>query len=129
MRSVKYFTLATLAVVTAAGLGVYRAAEDKALEIEAVMEKAHKPPQKGQPSLFKTVSDGKGSQEQKEELLKLYSNLGKNKPPKGDEADWKKRTDTLVGAAKGVVADKSGSLAALKKAANCKACHDAHKSD
>jgi hypothetical protein len=125
MRSLKYFVLASLAVAAVAGLASYRAAEDKALDIETIMEKAHK----GKPSLFKTVSGGSATKEQKEELLKLYSDLGKNKPPKGSEQDWKKRTDNLVAAAKDVVADKPDALAGLKKAANCMACHEVHKGD
>jgi hypothetical protein len=129
MRSLKYFALASLVVAAIAGLGAYRAADDKPLDIETIMEKAHKPPEKGKPSLFKTVSGGTGSKEQKEELLKLYSDLGKNKPPKGSEKDWKKRTDDIVSAAKEVVADKADALAALKKAVNCKECHEAHKGE
>ncbi len=125
MRLVKYIVLASVAVLTLAGVGVYQAAEDKALDIETIMDKAHK----GRNSLYKQVSGGKGTAEQKEELLRLYTDLGKNKPPKGSESDWKKRTDALVSATKDVVADKPGSLNALKRAANCKACHDAHKGE
>jgi hypothetical protein len=125
MHSVKYFLLASLALAALAGLGAYQAAGDKPLEIEAIMEKAHK----GKPSLYKTVVEGRGNKDQKEELVKLYSDLGKNEPPKGSKEDWKKRTDKLVDAAKSVVADKPGSLVALKQAANCANCHDAHKSD
>jgi hypothetical protein len=71
MRSLRYFALASLVVAAVAGLGAYRAADDKALDIETIMEKAHKPPEKGKPSLFKTVSSGMGSKEQKDELVKL----------------------------------------------------------
>ena len=44
-----------------------------------------------------------------------------NTPKKGDAADWKTKTEALLTAAKGTDG------AALLKAANCKACHDAHK--
>jgi hypothetical protein len=125
MRSLKYFVLTSLAVAIAAGLGAYRAADDKPLEIEAIMEKAHQ----GRPSLFKTVLGGKASKEQKEELLKLYLDLGKNKPPKGSEEDWKKRCAIIVTAAKDVVAEKPDSLVVLKKAVSCKECHENHKAD
>ena len=125
MRSLKYFVLASLALAIAASLGVYRAADDKPLEIEAIMEKAHQ----GRPSLFKTVVEGKASKDQKEELLKLYIDLGKNKPPKGNEDDWKKRCATIVTAAKDVIADKPNSLVVLKKAVSCKECHENHKAD
>jgi cytochrome c553 len=126
MRTTKYFMMAALAAGLLGGLGVYQAAEEKAkLDIEQVMEKAHK----GKPSLFQKVLKGEASSAEKKELVNLYEELGKNKPPKGSEADWKKRTTALVKAAKGVAEDKEGSTAALKKAANCKACHDQHKSD
>jgi hypothetical protein len=128
MRSLKYFVLASLAVAAVAGLGVYRAADDKPLDIETIMEKAHKAP-KGKVSLFKTVVGGKAEKDQKEELLKLYADLGKNKPPKGSEDDWKKRCEVIVVAAKDVVADKPNSLLALKNAVKCAECHEAHKAD
>jgi hypothetical protein len=128
MRSLKYF-LASLAVAGLVGIGAFRAAADKPLDIETIMEKAHKAPEKGKPSLFKTVVEGKANKDQKEELLKLYTDLSKNKPPKGDEGEWKKRCDAILGAAKDVVADKPGSLMALKKAVSCMDCHEAHKGE
>jgi hypothetical protein len=130
MRTVKYFVLAVLSV---AAVGVFSASgiADKkdVLEIEAIMDKAHKPPAEGEPSLAKLVVTGKASKDQKEELLKLYMDLGKNKPPKGDAADWKRRCDAIVAAAKGVVANRPGAGGALAKAINCKACHDLHKGE
>jgi hypothetical protein len=127
MRTLKYFVLAALAVAAVSGFTVVAtAAKADALEIGEIMEKAHTPPAK---SLFKTVVTGKANQEQKEELLKLYSDLPKNKPPKGSEEDWKKRTDAIVTAAKAVVENKPNCLNQLKTAVNCKACHDLHKGE
>ncbi len=123
MRTTKYFLLTAVAAL--AGLGAYRAADADVKDIETIMEKAHK----GKPSLSKQVIDGKASKEQKEELLALYIDLGKNKPPKGSEAEWKKRTEAIVAAAKDVVADKPGATKVLAKAITCKACHEAHKGD
>jgi hypothetical protein len=122
MRMMKYFLL--FAVAALAGVCAYAAADD-VKDIETIMDKAHK----GKPSLYKQVVTGKADKEQKEELLSLYTDLGKNKPPKGTEADWKKRTDAIVTAAKAVVADKPDSLKALAAAVNCKACHEAHKGE
>jgi hypothetical protein len=124
MRTTKYFLLA--AVGALAGLGVYRAADGEVKDIETIMEKAHTPPKD---SLFKAVVSGKADKEQKQELLALYSDLPKNKPPKGSEAEWKKRTEAIVAAAKAVVADKPDATKALAKAVNCKSCHDAHKGE
>ena len=127
MRTVKYFLTAVLATCLAAGLGVFGAAEDAKPKyaIEEVMEKAHQ----GKPSLFKQVVSGKADAEQKKQLLELYEELAKNKPEKGELADWKKRTGAMVKAAKDVVANKEGSDKALAKAVNCKGCHELHKGE
>jgi hypothetical protein len=127
MRSVKYFALAVLTLGLAAGLGAYRAAfEDKPkYTIEEVMEKAHE----GDKSLMKKIVAGKGSKEEKEQLLEMYVALTKNKPPKGDDKSWKEKTEALVAAAKAVLADEAGADAKLKKAATCAACHKVHKGD
>jgi hypothetical protein len=125
MRTLKYFVLTAVALALVGGAVAYRAAEDKVKDIETIMDKAHK----GDPSLYKTVVTGKADKEQKEELLALYTDLGKNKPPKGSAEDWKKRTDAMVAAAKAVVGDKPDATKALQKAVNCKGCHELHKED
>ncbi|HZV04290.1 MAG TPA: hypothetical protein VE999_04295 [Gemmataceae bacterium] len=127
MRTAKYFGMAVLTLGLAAGLGMYHAADEaKAkLSIEEVMEKAHK----GKPSLFKQVMSGKASEEQKKKLVEYYEALTQNKPEKGSEADWKKRTTALVKAAKEVASGNDSARQQLGKAANCKSCHDAHKGD
>lgn len=78
-------------------------------------------------ALAKTVYTGKATAKQKEELLELFKDLAKAKPPKGTEKDWKKKTGALVDAARDQVDGKSGAEPQIKKAANCKACHDAHR--
>ncbi len=124
MRTTKFFVLAAaVAVGAVAGLGAYRA--DDVKDIETIMDKAHK----GDPSLYKQVVTGKASKDDQKLLLALYTDLGKNKPPKGTESDWKKKCDALVAAAKDVVADKPNATKALAAAANCKACHSVHKPD
>jgi hypothetical protein len=126
MRTVKYFGMAVLTMGMLAGLGMFRAADDKAkYSIEEVMEKAHK----GKPSLFKQVVDGKASDEQKKELVELYEALAKNKPEKGSEDDWKKRTSAMVKSAKEVAGGNGGAARQLAKAANCKGCHELHKGE
>ncbi len=54
-------------------------------------------------------------------LAKYAAWLAAYKPPKGDAVSWKKKTGAIVEAIKG------NDQAALKKAANCKACHNIHK--
>jgi hypothetical protein len=128
MRTAKYFVMAVMAMGLVASLGMFRAADEEKPKytIEEIMEKAHKPPKS---SLLVQVKSGKASTEQKKQLLEYYVELAKNKPEKGSEADWKKRTGALVKAAKDVANGKDGAVAALGKAANCGACHKAHKPD
>lgn len=71
--------------------------------------------------LCKKVATGKASSEERKELVALFEALAKNEPPKGDEESWKKKTKALVDAAKANDGD------ALKKAADCAACHKEHK--
>lgn len=128
MRTMKYFLMAVMTMGLAAGLGVFRAAEEAKpkYDIEEIMEKAHKPSKK---SLLVQVKSGKATAGQKKQLLELYEELAKNKPEKGNLKDWQRRTGVLVAAAKGVVEGKPGARKALAKAAACGACHKAHKGD
>lgn len=90
--------------------------------IKEVMKQANKD------KLLNKVIDGKGSAEDKKKLLELYEAMAKNKPAKGDAENWKKLNDAIVAAAKDVVDEKEGGIAALKKtAAKCGDCHSAHK--
>jgi hypothetical protein len=121
----KYFVIAAL-VAGIAGLTAQSAFEEKPKNsIKDVMKKAHKA-KEGDP-LCKIVVTGKGSADQKKELLSLYEDLAKNKPPKGDEASWKTKTDAIVAAAKDVVAGKDGAEKKLGDAIKCMACHEVHR--
>jgi len=108
-------------VVTVTGVAL--AADDEAT-IKKVMKEAMK---KG--ALLTKVNSGKASLKDKEELVVLFKELAKAKPEKGPEADWKKKTTALLSAAEDELKGKSGAIAELKKAANCKACHDVHKGE
>ncbi|MFO0960921.1 MAG: hypothetical protein U0800_26365 [Isosphaeraceae bacterium] len=77
--------------------------------------------------LYKKVVSGKGSGEDKKELLDLFETLAKSKPAKGGEGDWKNKTGALLEAAKEAAEDKPTASAKLKTAGDCKSCHDAHK--
>ena len=93
--------------------------------VEEVMEKAHKGKEK---SMFSRVVGGKGSDDDKKNLVEYYEAMLANKPPKGEPADWAKRNEAILAAAKKVQTDgDQKNLAALKNAANCKQCHDLHK--
>ena len=93
-------------------------AKDKApLPIKVIMKKAHT----GKPSLLAKVTGGTADAAEKKELIALYTDLAANKCPKGDEKDWKERTQAILKAA------KDDDAKALKKATNCQACHSEHK--
>jgi hypothetical protein len=123
----KFVCAAFLAAVVLAGGRL--AAEDKPkYEIAVVMEKAHKG---GQNSLRAKILGGKASKEDLDMLVDLYTALGQNTPPKGDKEAWKKKTATVLAAAKKVKenpTDRAG-LQALNRATMCMACHNEFKGD
>jgi len=88
---------------------------------EEIMKKVFKGP------LLKKVAKGDASEEEQKLFKEMLTSLQKNKPHKGEAESWKKKTTALIEAAKEVAEEKEGGLAKLKKAANCKACHDEHK--
>ena len=113
--------LAALAFLAVGGTALTLVAEEK-LDIGAVMKKAFK----GKQSLAVKVIEGKASADEAKNFLELVKTLGANKPPQGDMASWKAKTDALVKAAEGVVAGQAGATAELRVATNCKACHKVH---
>lgn len=114
--------LLVVAAMAIGGLVVLnvRAADKPKNEIKDVMQKAHKD------GLLKKVTSGKADDGEKKELLALYEDLAKNDPPKGEKEAWKKKTTTIVAAAKEVAEGKK-SEKKLQGAVNCMACHKEHK--
>ncbi|MAI70739.1 MAG: hypothetical protein CMM01_07500 [Rhodopirellula sp.] len=101
-----------------------RAADDDSAakySTKDVMKKAFKGP------LLKKVAGGGASDAETKQLHGMLVALSKNKPKKGDAESWKKLTGALVKASEAAVKgdEKAGDM--LKKAANCKACHNSHK--
>ncbi len=119
MRSWKAFALAFVATATMMPLTI--AQDGKAIK------KAMKEAMKG--GLCKTVASGGGTAEEKKKLYELFADMCKEMPPKGDKASWEEKAGALASAAKAVVDGKDGATAQLKKAANCKSCHEAHKGE
>ena len=97
------------------------AQDDKKVAIKEVMKVAMKG------GLCKKVASGEASAEEKKKLAGLFAALHENKPPKGEQASWDEKTKALVDAANDVLAGKPGAADKLKTAANCMACHSAHK--
>ena len=119
----KWIMLASAFLFTSALLtGASRfVADDEEITISAVMKEAMKG------GLNKKVIDGDATAEDKERLLVLFKGLAANEPPQGDAESWKKKTTALVEAAEAAVKGDDKAPALLKSAANCKACHDAHR--
>jgi hypothetical protein len=92
--------------------------------IEDVMKKGM-----GKKGLMAKVTAGDASDEEKKTLHEMFVALAAAEPPKGEADSWKKKTGALVKAAKGIVEGTEGASEKLTKAANCKACHSAHKPD
>jgi hypothetical protein len=113
-------TAGAFALTLAAAAGVSLADSNRDT-IKGVMKAAMKG------GLCKSVATGKATPAQRAELLKLFQDLARAQPPRGDASDWQTKTTALVNAAQAAVDGKSGASAQLNAAANCKACHAAHK--
>jgi hypothetical protein len=97
------------------------AQDDKKVAIKEVMQVAMKG------GLTKKVASGQANEEEKKKLAGLFAALHENKPPRGEQSSWDEKTKALVDAANDVLAGKAGAGDALQRAANCMACHSAHK--
>jgi len=102
VRHVLTFGLA-LALVGTMIVSVTRAA-DKKYSIKDVM-KAHK---KGE--LREKVLAGTATADEKQTLVDMYKAMEEAKPPKGDDANWKKLTKAMVKAAEDVRDNKEGAI-------------------
>jgi hypothetical protein len=113
------------AVVPAAlAFGLLLGAAFQAKSAKEIMAAANK----GDDSLFKKVSGGKGTDEDIKKLVEYYDALAAiAKPPMGDEKSWKEKTAALATAAHDVSEKKAGAVEKLTKAGDCKACHSVHK--
>ena len=101
------------------------AADKPKYDSKEVMKQAHK----GDVSLYKKVEKGTSTAADHTKLVDLYKALAANKPPKGDQKSWDEKTGALVKAAEALQKGTPNAKAQLKTAANCKACHSAHKPD
>ncbi len=82
---------------------------------------------KGKTALLAKVSKGTATDEEKKSFMAYLKSLAKNSPKKGEAESWKVKTAALIKAGEAVVKGDEGGGAALKKAANCAACHKLHK--
>jgi hypothetical protein len=101
------------------------AADDKEEEKKASIKEVMKVAMKG--GLTAKVAKGEATEEERKKLAGLFAALHDAKPPKGEAGSWDEKTTALVKAAEEVLAGKEGAGDKLKAAANCAACHKAHK--
>jgi hypothetical protein len=105
MRTLKFIVAPALILGLLIGLAALRAADEAPkYTIKEVMKMAH---QGGSP-LYKRVSSGKGSKEDKKKLVDLYTALAADMPTKGDAESWKDKTSALLDAAKAIEDGKEG---------------------
>ena len=112
---------AALALGIAALVGDSQAQDKAKFTISEVMLKGHKSGLSGK------VVSGKASEAEMKELVTYYESLVLNKPGKGDAAEFKKKCEDMLKAAKGCVAGDKDAPATLKKLLNCAECHKVYK--
>ncbi|MDX1944090.1 MAG: hypothetical protein SFU86_01685 [Pirellulaceae bacterium] len=113
--------LASLVVLAGYGAVCLTSSAEEKASIKEVMKVCMKG------GLCKKVADGNASDDEKKQLVSLFTAMAAAKPPKGSDDSWKEKTTALVDAAKAAAEGKDGAGAALKAAANCAACHKEHK--
>jgi len=121
MKNIIKFT-----VVAAALVGVSIASAGKGEHHEA-FEKIMKQGFKGKTSLVTKAVEGTASAAEVKKLQGMLKELAGLKPPRGEMDSWKSLTAALIKAGDSVAKHSKGAGPALKKAANCKACHGKHK--
>jgi len=110
-----------------ATLAPYRVSAEE-LTVLQIEQRLHTPRRaEGRQGIFREVLRGKGTDEEKQQLLDLYKALAKTKPPRGSQENWQKSTVALVTAAEEIVNGTAKDVEKLRAASNCRACHDAHK--
>lgn len=124
MKKVAALLFASVFVASSLGFAWIEDDEEKPKHtIKKVMAKVFK----GKTALLAKVSKGTATDEEKKAFIGYLKALPKNTPKKGDAESWKLKTAALIKAGEAVVKGDEGGAAALKKAANCAACHKVHK--
>jgi hypothetical protein len=117
-------TLAFALTLTLISSGLAFAEEDAV--IKDAMKFAHKAP-KGEKKLSDKILDGSASEEDVKKALDLYKKMADAKPPRGEQADFKKKVAKVVEATEELVKKDPQGVAHYKAAIDCKACHSEHK--
>jgi hypothetical protein len=123
MKYVLGVAIAAVALILILGTGSNYAGGQKEPKhtIKEVMREAHKS------GLYKKVATGKAGDDEKKELVELYTSLSLNKPPMGDESEWKEQTGKMLSAAKKAAKGDEKAAASVLKIVNCGVCHKKFK--
>lgn len=124
MKKTNILILATISMLATIAFNSFAAGDKKEDSNISKTMKAHF---KGDTSDIKKAAKGELSKDEVAKLVTAVKALSSEKPPEGDAADYKKKNDALVAALEKLASGAEGAGAAVKEAANCKACHDAHK--
>jgi cytochrome c556 len=127
--------VAALALAMDSSTTVAAQKADKIPDIKTIMQEGHKGTDAFIARIGKEAKAGKwdDAQEHAKALAVFGTALGKNKPPMGDEASWKKLTSQYEANTKAVLAatekkDAAGTAKSLKAiTGSCGACHKGHK--
>jgi cytochrome c556 len=110
----------TVIAIFAAATFVFAADDDN--PIKKAMVFAHKAP-KGEKKLNEKIVEGTADEADIKKALDLYKAMADTKPPKGEPAAFKEKTNKLVAATEEVLAKKPEGVEHYKAAVDCKACH------
>jgi hypothetical protein len=77
---------------------------------------------------WKKLASGEASKEDAVKLIGLFEDLHLNSAPHGEAKSWEEKTQTILKAAQGAAKHEEGAGDQLKKAMDCRSCHQAHKS-
>src|SRR5262245_30090894 len=78
-------------------------------------------------ALVYKVEEGRATAEEQKKLLGYYEALAKFSPPRGDADGWKRKTEELIDATRGVIKGEEKSRERLTTARDCRGCHNVHK--
>jgi cytochrome c553 len=115
--------IATAVLLTVAFTPLLLAAGKPKYTIKEVMKEIHK----GDDNIGKRAVKGQASKDDINKMVEYYTSLPLNDPPRGDKESWLAKTTALVKASQELKAGSAGAVEHYKQAANCKACHEAHK--
>jgi len=91
--------------------------------IKQAMVFAHKAP-RGEKKLNEKIAEGTASEADVKKALELYKAMADAKPPKGEAAAFKVKTNKLIAATEEVIAKKPDGVEHYKTAVDCRSCHN-----